>query len=120
MSFLGELEKSWVIRQGSRILIKGNHGSSSSESINEVIASHLHRRQGYDNYTEYKLIRIRHKKYDYGCYSRLFTDTSHELVSAYDVITSSPREEGVSTYEHLIRIAADQGIDEVHPHGSDL
>ncbi len=109
----GELEKSWVIRQGCRILIKGNHGSSSAESINEVIASRLHKRQGYDNYTDYKLIRIKNKKYDYGCYSKLFTDSGHELIPAHEVITSQSREEGVSMYEHLIRTAVHHGIDEM-------
>ena len=108
----GELEKSWVIRRGQRVLIKGNHGASSAESINEVFASKLHEMQKYDNYTRYRFVRIRDKKYDWGCYSRLFTDTEHELVSAYDVINSEPREEGVSVYEHLINVASKHGMDE--------
>ena len=35
-SLRGELEKSWIIRDGRRLLIKGNHGRRSFESINEV------------------------------------------------------------------------------------
>ena len=70
-SLKGELEKSWAIRGGKRVLIKGNHGSSSQESINEVIAAELHKAQGYDNYTKYRLVKIKDRPYDYGCLSEL-------------------------------------------------
>ena len=109
-SLRGELEKSWVIRNGRRVLIKGNHGSSSSESINEVIASEMHKKQKYDNYTKYKLIRIKGKEYDYGCFSEAFTSGGLELVSAYALLTSEPRKENMSPYEQLIDIAVRNGI----------
>ncbi len=110
-SLKGELEKSWVIRNGRRMLIKGNHGKTSAESINEVIASELHKRQHYDNYTKYRLIRIKGKPYDYGCSSEAFTSNELELVSAYALLTSEKRPEGMSSYEHLIDIAVRNGID---------
>ena len=47
----GQLEKSWQIRNGKRILIKGNTDVTSSESINEVFACFLHKKQRYRNYT---------------------------------------------------------------------
>lgn len=110
-SLRGELEKSWVIRNGKRVLIKGNHGSSCDESINEVIATELHRRQKYDNYTKYRLIRIKDKPYEYGCYSEAFTSNDLELVSAYALLTSDKRPEGVTDYEFLIELADRNGID---------
>ena len=110
-SLKGELEKTWAIRNGSRVLIKGNHGDSSAESINEVIACELHKKQGYDNYTEYKLLKIKGKPYDYGCYSKAFTNNELELVSAHAIITSRKKDRGVSNYEHLINTASDNGID---------
>lgn len=109
-SLKGELEKTWAIRNGSRVLIKGNHGDSSAESINEVIACELHKKQGYDNYTEYKLLKIKGKPYDYGCYSKAFTNSELELVSAHAIITSRKKDRGVSNYEHLIKVAAENGI----------
>ena len=109
-SLKGELEKTWAIRNGSRVLIKGNHGDSSAESINEVIACELHKKQGYDNYTEYKLLKIKDKPYDYGCYSKAFTNNELELVSAHAIITSQKKDKSVSNYEHLIRVATENGI----------
>lgn len=108
----GELEKSWVIRNGRRLLIKGNSGRWSFESINEVIASEFHKAQGYNNHTKYDLIRIKGKPYDYGCRSEAFTDGQHELVSAYELLTSEPDDRNRSSYERLISIAVSHGLDE--------
>lgn len=41
---------------GNRILIKGNGDHLSSESINEVIASELHRLQGFHHFKYIKLM----------------------------------------------------------------
>lgn len=49
-SLQGQLEKTWQIRNGRRVLIKGNSDDLSCESLNEVFASLLHKKQGYDNY----------------------------------------------------------------------
>ena len=114
-SLRGELEKSWVIRNGKRTLVKGNHGRLSSESINEVIATEFHKAQGYENYTKYRLLRIKNKPYDYGCCSEAFTDARHELVSAYELLTSEPDDGTRTSYERLISIAERHGID-----GNDL
>ncbi len=112
-SLKGELEKTWDIRNGDRVLIKGNHGDSSAESINEVIASEVHKKQGYDNYTEYKLLKIKGKPYDYGCYSKAFTNDDVELVSAHAIITSEKMRKGVSPFDQLIEVSAANGIDPV-------
>ena len=103
-SLQGELEKSWAIRNGRRILIKGNHGKLSSESINEVLAALLHKKQGYKNYVEYKLIRIKGQEYDYGCYSNAFTSERYELVSAWDLMTSETKPNNISAFEHLMNV----------------
>ena len=112
-SLKGELEKTWDIRNGDRVLIKGNHGDSSAESINEVIASEVHKKQGYDNYTEYKLLKIKGKPYDYGCYSKAFTNNDVELVSAQAIITSEKKRNGASAFDQLIEVSAANGIDPV-------
>ena len=110
-SLKGELEKSWIIKDGKRMLVKGNPGRSSQESINEVIASEFHKKQGYDNYTDYSLLKIKGKRYDYGCLSESFTDSSMELVSAHAVLTSEAKPDGMSPYEFLIELAVKHGID---------
>ena len=112
-SLRGELEKTWTIRNGKRILVKGNRSKLSSESINEVIATELHKAQGHDNYAKYRLLKIKNKPYDYGCYSEAFTDSSKELISAYALITSENKPNNISLYEHLIKVACKHGADEV-------
>lgn len=110
-SLRGDLEKSWEIRAGRRCLVKGNHGQLSQESISEVIASELHRKQKYDNYTPYHLVRIKDKPYDYGCFSQAFTDQNLEFVSAYAVLTSEKNEHDRTDFDRLIEIAGEHGID---------
>ncbi len=111
-SLQGTLEKSWTIIDGKRGLLKGNRDHLSSESINEVIASKLHEMQGVENYTQYKLIEIHGREYDYGCYSELFTSQDLELISAYDVICSEKQRNDVSPFEQFIRICAKHGLQE--------
>ena len=110
-SLRGDLEKSWVIRNGKRCLIKGNHGILSIESINEVIASRFHKAQGYRNYTPYHLLRINKKPYDFGCIAEAFTDEKHEFVSANAVISSEKKPHGMSDYEHFINVCGMHGMD---------
>lgn len=107
----GTLEKTWDIRGGERVLIKGNRDHLSSESINEVIASHLHKLQGFHNYTEYQLLKIKGKQYDYGCFSKAFTSKKIELVSAYGIVTSQKQSNEMSGFEHFISVSGQHGID---------
>jgi len=111
-SLQGQLEKSWVIVDNERVLIKGNSDNLSSESINEVIATEVHKGQGYDNYTAYKLMQVAGSEYDYGCMSKSFTSSKKELVSAYDIVTSEKQPNDISTYEFFIQLCAQNGIDE--------
>ncbi len=107
----GQLEKSWQIKEGKRILVKGNSDRYSTESLNELFACMLHKQQGFENYTEYKLLRIKNKPYRYCCYSELFTSQSRELVSAWAILTSDKGPSGQSDYEKLIAFCAEHGAD---------
>ena len=111
-SLQGNLEKSWNIINGERVLIKGNHSDKSIESLNEVFASGFHEMQGFTNYVQYDFIKIHNKDYKYGCVSKLFTNESYELVSAHDLICSEKKRNEVSTYEQLIALAVRYGADE--------
>ena len=111
-SLQGNLEKSWNILNGERVLIKGNHDERSIEAINEVIASKLHQMQKYENYTEYELLKVHDKEYTYGCYSKLFTSNELSLVSAHDLLSSEKQPNDLSSYEFLIKLAVSHGIQE--------
>ena len=110
-SLQGSLEKSWTILDGERGMLKGNRDQFSAESINEVFASRLHKMQGFDAYTEYKLIKIHGRDYDYGCYSKLFTSQEKELISAYDVVMSEKQPNHISLFEHFIHVCGKHGVD---------
>ena len=110
-SLQGTIEKSWIIKDKERYLLKGNHSNSSAESINEVIACEIHKLQGHNNYTEYDLIHINNKPYDYGCYSKLFTSQKKELVSAWALYTNEKKKNGISSYEHLLNMCEKFGMD---------
>ena len=109
-SLQGNLEKTWIIDNGERKLLKGNHDIYSSESINEVLISEAIKAQGKSS-AQYSLIHIAGKKYDYGCISPLFTSQTKELVSAYAVITSENKNNSISNYEHFISVCDKNGLD---------
>ena len=108
----GQLEKSWLIRNGKRILVKGNSDRYSTESMNEVFAGILHERQGFQNHVNYKLLKIKNKPYAYGCYSELFTSQKSELISAWSILTYDHRQDQ-SDFERLVSFCADHGADPV-------
>lgn len=107
----GELEKSWMLLDHKRYLVKGNRDYLSTESINEVFASCLHQMQGYDNYSAYTLLKIKGSSYDYGCCTQAFTSEQKEFVSAYAIVTSEIQRNDSSTYEHFIQVCGKHGID---------
>ena len=109
-SLQGNLEKTWIIDNGTRKLVKGNHEIYSSESINEVIIGDAISAQGREA-VSYSLLHIEGKNYDYGCISNLFTSQTKELVSAYAVMTSELKPNNVSGYEHFINVCDKNGLD---------
>ena len=109
-SLQGNIEKTWIIDNGKRCLIKGNHDQLSSESINEVIISNAYEKQKIPTVV-YSLIRIKGKEYKYGCISEAFTSKEEELVSAYAVITSEIKRNDISVYEHFINVCEKNGLD---------
>ena len=110
-SLQGSLEKTWMILNGDRCLLKGNRDNLSSESLNEIIASKLHKLQGFSNYTQYYPLEIHNRDYDYACYSKLFTSQKIELISAYSIVSSEKKAGDVSYYEHFINTCGKYGID---------
>ena len=110
-SLQGDIQKTWVISNGSRCLVKGNRDELSAESMNEVIASRIHQDQGYDNYAEYKLISIKNRDYIYGCITPAFTSLEKEFIPAWAVYTSEKKENDISAYDHFFNICVKNGME---------
>ena len=110
-SLQGSLEKTWMILNGDRCLLKGNRDNLSCEALNEIIASKLHELQGFSNYTQYYPLEIHNRDYDYACYSKLFTSQKLELISAYSIVSSEKKSGDISYYDHFINTCGKYGID---------
>lgn len=88
----GELQKKWCIdAEGRRFLVKGNWGSSFQQSLNEILATEIHKRQGFSLYTPYYLtnIDVEENKQGIGCYSYNFCSEDVEFVSAWELLNTT-------------------------------
>ncbi len=106
----GELQKRWIIKDNERYLVKGNYGNSYQQSINEVFATFLHKKQGRIC-TEYKLIDLPTIMGDgIGCISKNFTNENLEFIPAIDVSYMEKKENNISEYQHFINICVNNGL----------
>lgn len=80
----GDLIKKWIIACGKRCLVKGNHGGNSQESLNEIVATLLHQKQGAVPYVSYSTMRLGDNQQIY-CVCESFTSDEVELIPAIDV-----------------------------------
>ena len=112
-SLKGDLKKKWIIDgNGVRRLVKGNYGNTCRQSISEVFAAELHKRQSRVNYTPYSLIEISSdKQLIIGCECPNFTDINTEFISAIDIIDRLKKPNDMSYYEFFIRVCYNNGLD---------
>ena len=110
-SVQGELRKKWIIADGKRCLVKGNHGSHSQESLNEVVATLLHNRQNTKPFVSYKSMKMDDHSQVY-CVCESFTSNTVELIPAIDIVESRKKNNSASMYEHFIGVCAEHGLDE--------
>lgn len=85
----GELQKKWCIDQsGRRYLVKGNYGDSYQQSLNEIFASSLHKKQDFPNYTSYSLVKLTTESGidALGCLCYDFCSSSIESISAWELL----------------------------------
>lgn len=108
-SVQGELRKKWIISDGKRFLIKGNHGGNSQESLNEVVASMIHQRQGKQPYVSYSPIQIG-PDHPFCCICESFTSDEVEFIPAIDVVESAKKDNALSLYEHFIQVCSAHGL----------
>lgn len=107
----GDLTKKWIIADGKRCLVKGNHGSNSQESLNEIVATLLHQKQDRVPYVSYSTMRLGDNQQIY-CVCESFTSDAVELIPAIDIVESKKKDNSMSMYEHFIHVCAMHGMDE--------
>ncbi len=112
-SLKGDLKKKWVIdHNGTRKLIKGNYNNTCRQSLCEVLATEIHKRQGSFPYACYTLIKIEDKGQEViGCECPNFTDINTEFIPAIDIINSIKKPNDSNYYEAYLDYCACHGID---------
>ena len=111
----GELQKKWCIdSSGKRYMIKGNYGQSFQQSLNEIFASTLHEKQGFNNYTKYSLARIRVEGNvnGIGCMSYDFCNENIECISAWELLQTTKIRQNESYYFPLKKVCLGLGMSE--------
>lgn len=109
----GELQKKWCIAQdGRRYMIKGNYGESYQQSLNEVFACDLHMKQGFDNYTEYSLVKIKTENDQdaLGCMSYDFCSENKECISAWELLQTAKLRQNESYFYPLKEVCLQLGM----------
>ena len=88
-SLQGDLIKKWLIVDDTRCLLKGNRGANSQQSLNEVLASMLHEKQGFANHVHYLPVKLTGSASEqYGCICEDFASETLEFIPAIDVVDS--------------------------------
>lgn len=109
----GDLIKKWLIVDDMRCLRKGNRGANAQQSLNEVLASMLHEKQGFSNHVQYRPVKLTGSASEqYGCICEDFASEALEFIPAIDVVDSEKKDNAVSTYEHFIHVCTEHGMSE--------
>lgn len=112
-SLNGDLRKKWCIdKDGNRLLVKGNLGSTSRNSLNEVFATLLHTKQGYPFHVAYSLVKINVEGApSLGCACENFITKGDQFIPAIDVVNSKKLRNDSSVFEHYVTICEQLGIE---------
>ena len=111
----GELQKKWCIDpDGRRYMVKGNYGDSYQQSLNEIFATDLHRRQGFENYTAYQLARLKvdGNREGLGCLCYDFCSEEIESISAWELLQTVKIRRNESLYYPLKKVCLSLGMKE--------
>ena len=102
----GMLKKAWIIDDGKRYLLKGGYKNELLQPFNEVLASEICRRLGF-NHVEYTLDTYKDIVVS-KCPCFITKDT--ELVTSYQIINDMKRHDNKEDYEEYISKLENFGI----------
>ena len=102
----GMLKKAWIIEGGTRYLLKGGYKNEILQPFNEVLASMICKRLGFDHVT-----------YTLDTYKDLvvskcpcFINRDTELITAYQIRNNMKRNDNIEDYEDYIKVLEKEGI----------
>ena len=104
----GMLKKAWIIDNNTRYLLKGGYKNEMLQPFNEVLASEICKRLGFN-----------HVKYTLDTYKDMvvskcpcFINKDTELITCYQIRNDMDRHNSTLDYEEYIQILEDNGIKE--------
>ncbi len=102
----GMLKKAWIIEDGVRYLLKSGYKNEILQPFNEVLASMICERLGFD-----------HVPYTIDLYKDVivskcpcFINTDTEFITAYQIRNDMKRNDNIEDYEEYIKILEKSGI----------
>lgn len=98
----GMLKKTWIIENGKRYLLKGGYKNDILQPFNEVLASKICKRLGF-NHIEYNIDIVKEKIVS-KCVCLTTKDT--EIIPAYQIIHDENKNKNILDYENYIRLLA--------------
>lgn len=102
----GMLRKAWIIEDGTRYLLKGGYKNELLQPFNEVLASEICKRLGF-NHVEYTLDIYKDMVVS-KCPCFINKDT--ELVTCHQIRNDMDRHNNIDDYEDYINILEENGI----------
>lgn len=102
------LKKAWIIEGNTRYLLKGGYKNEILQPFNEVLASIICERLGFNHVTyfidTYKDMVVSK------CLCFITKDT--ELITAYQIKNNMNRHDSIEDYEEYIKLLENQGIED--------
>lgn len=102
----GMLRKAWIIEDRTRYLLKGGYKNETLQPFNEVLASEICKRLGF-NHVTYTLDTYKDMVVS-KCPCFINKDT--EFITCYQVINSMVRHDTLEDYEDYIKVLEQNGI----------
>ena len=103
----GMLKKAWIIDNGTRYLLKGGYKNEILQPFNEVLASEICKRLGF-NHVEYTIDTYKDIVVS-KCPCFITKDT--ELITCYQIKNDMKRHDNLEDYEEYIKKLEDYGIE---------
>ena len=103
----GRLKKTWIIENGKRYLLKGGYKNEVMQPFNEVLASMICEKLGFDH-VKYTLDIVNDKVVS-KC--ECFINKNTEFITAHQILSCIVEKE--DAYEEYIKILESKGIDNV-------
>ena len=102
----GMLKKAWIIENGTRYLLKGGYKNELLQPFNEVLASEICKRLGF-NHVTYTLDTYKDTVVSI-CPCFITKDT--ELITCYQIRNDMKRNDNIKDYEECIKVLEEHGI----------